>query len=164
MKQLKIDEDKAKELYPTATKEFKAILEDTFGKDFFNQKITDRIKTWEDVLKASGKTEREVLPYYPTKDDRNEYVLTKQQIRLNATAKIMLIAEVLNEGWTEEWLNNTNKYYPYFTKSFSSRWSFLCFIFWGSDTVHGGGVSYKSDKLATYAGKTFIKEYIEFID
>lgn len=32
---LQINEDKAKELYPTASPEFKTILEDSFGKEFF---------------------------------------------------------------------------------------------------------------------------------
>lgn len=43
MKTLQIDEANARKLYPKATEAFKTMLEDSFGKDFFSQKITDRI-------------------------------------------------------------------------------------------------------------------------
>ena len=35
MKTLQLSEEKAKELYKTASPEFRAMLEETFGKDFF---------------------------------------------------------------------------------------------------------------------------------
>ena len=48
-KTLVLDDQKAKELYQTAAPEFKAMLEQSFGKAHFLIKITDRIKSWEDV-------------------------------------------------------------------------------------------------------------------
>ena len=44
-KSLQIDENKAFDLYQTATPEFKQMLEDSFGKEFFKRKITDRVKS-----------------------------------------------------------------------------------------------------------------------
>ncbi len=53
MKTLQIDEMKAKQFWKTGTSELKAILEDTFGKSFFSEKITDRVKTFEDARKRT---------------------------------------------------------------------------------------------------------------
>lgn len=44
MKTLQIEESKAKELYKTASSEFKAMLEDSFGKSFFED---DWMELWE---------------------------------------------------------------------------------------------------------------------
>jgi len=44
MKTLQIEEGKAKELYKTASNEFKSMLEDSFGKNFFNN---DWMELWE---------------------------------------------------------------------------------------------------------------------
>lgn len=46
MKNLQINEDKALKLYPNASAEFKQMLDDSFGKEFFSRKITDRVKTF----------------------------------------------------------------------------------------------------------------------
>jgi len=50
IKTLKIEEETARKLYSTADKELKSILEESFGKDFFNLKIIDRIKDFNDIL------------------------------------------------------------------------------------------------------------------
>ena len=41
---LQIEESNARNIYKTASSELKIILEDTFGKEFFSQKVTERIK------------------------------------------------------------------------------------------------------------------------
>ena len=55
MKTLTINENQARNIYPDASDSLKAILEDSFGKDFFQTRmITDRVKTFEDALAISG--------------------------------------------------------------------------------------------------------------
>jgi hypothetical protein len=53
-KQLAMDEGTAKRLYPSSPKEFKEMLEESFGKDFFTQKISDRVKNYDDILEIHG--------------------------------------------------------------------------------------------------------------
>jgi hypothetical protein len=52
MQTLQIDETKAKKLYRIAGPEFKEMLHDTFGEKFFQEKITDRVKTFEDACEV----------------------------------------------------------------------------------------------------------------
>lgn len=99
MKPLQIEESKARQLYKTAPIEFKQVLEDTFGKDFFFQKITDRIKGWEDVAKEKGLHPVNDLPFPNPKNDYQEGV--------NAFAVCTLAREVLNEGFRSDFGNNT---------------------------------------------------------
>lgn len=109
-KVLKIDEKEALKLYPTASKEIKSIFEATFGKDFFNQKITDRIKTMEDIIELTGFSN---LPY-----DNPENVEEKS---INAQFKLFKIAQTYNEGWKPNWGDrNEYKWFPYFYKPGSS--------------------------------------------
>lgn len=153
MQTLKIDEKRARELYPTAAPEFKAMLEDSFSKEFFSQKITDRVKTYEDACKVKGVDPVDHLPYYA--DNAFESAI-------NATAKLWLIAEVLNEGWQPD-LSNRNqvKYYPYFEQKSGFGLSYDVYGFWDADTICGVRLAFKSAELAEYAGKQFIDLYSE---
>jgi len=56
MTQLKIDDDKARELYPTASPFEKMVLEQSFPDGFFNGNIIDRTPTVEAALAIAGKT------------------------------------------------------------------------------------------------------------
>jgi len=156
MENLKIDKTKAKSLYKEASKEFKVMLEDTFGKDYFSDKITDKIKTWEDVCEILNINSISSLPY---KNPKN-----KQEKSLNALFKIQKISEVLNEGWVENWCDdNQYKYYPYFNRRVSSGWvmcSYRCNCY---DGVLSFGSYYKSSDLALFAGTQFIDIYIDYL-
>jgi len=153
-KTLKIEDTTARKLYKDAAPEFKALLEENFGKDFFSTNITDRVKTWDDVLEISGKDENDILPY------RNP--INKQQRSQNALAKIQLITDVLNEGTVFDFNNrNQPKYYPYFEKTPSGWVLVSCSRCYGS--VAGAGQHFKSSELAMYAGNTFIDIYREYL-
>ena len=41
MKTLQLSEQKARELYRSGSKELKTVLEESFGKDFFSQDVTE---------------------------------------------------------------------------------------------------------------------------
>jgi len=110
------------------------------------------IKNFDDILKISGKTLKDILIYPNPK--------TKKEIRLNAFNKIELIKEVLNGEWEEDWNNdNQYKYYPYFT-ALDGFAFFDCYF--GSYVFVSGVAFYKSKEIAEFAGKTFLKEYKEF--
>lgn len=69
MKTLQIEESKAKELYKTASAEFKAMLEDSFGKNFFSD---DWMDIWRKFL--SDYKMNLVLPYPDPKNSDEEYI------------------------------------------------------------------------------------------
>ena len=155
MKQLQIEDSKAKILYKTASLEFKQMLEDTFGKEFFSGKITDRIKTYEDACCKLNEIPiyRETFGNNRITDDELSYI------------KLKTITKALNEGWVPDWEDNRQqKWYPYFLLSSSS------FVFDGlycrySHTAAGNSsrLCFPNEKLATYAGKQFVKIYKEFM-
>ena len=91
-KSLQIDENKAFDLYQTATPEFKQMLEDSFGKEFFKRKITDRVKSYEDACAILGIDPHTSMPDTSDcpKEDRKAYV---------AFHKLVVITRALNEGW-----------------------------------------------------------------
>ncbi len=157
MKTLKLEDVTAKKLYKTADPELKLILEESFGKNFFSQKITDRIKTIDDVLEAAGVTMEEVVPYRNPKN--------KKQKSQNAYALIQLISEVLNEDTAFPDFNNLNqyKYYPYFKKSQAGGWVVYHCNYWFDFAFGGFGGYYKTFDLALYAGNQFSDIYNDYL-
>lgn len=157
---LSISASKARELYNAGCGAVKTILEESFGKDFFKKDITDRIKTYEDALKALGVedfltvkigiicTFGRLLPPY-----------------VIAYIKLCVIIEALNEGWEPDWDNkNEYKWRPWFIMSPSS------FAFDGSDygrlaacVGSGSLLCFKSQKLSDYCGTQFLHLWKEFM-
>ena len=110
-------------------------------------KITEKIKTYEDALKETGRPDVPDMSAFP-EDMRKHFT---------ALYKMVVIVEALNEGWKPDW-NNTDgwKCYPWFWMSPSS------FAFYGSgcdgvDASAGSGsrLKLKSYELADYCGKQF---------
>lgn len=158
MKTLKISESKALELYKTGSTELKTILEESFGKKFFNQKITDKIHTLEDIYNHLGIDEEDILIFKNPKNAFEKYI--------NACAIIPKIVEVYNEGEILDWNNqNQYKYLPYFKKT-GSGWSSHCYSTWFAITgaVSARALHYKSNELATDAGIKFIKVYSDYLN
>lgn len=156
MKTLKISEVDAKKYYKTGSEEFKTVLETTFGKEMFSEKITDRVKSWKDVvdiLEEQG--ESVVLPYKLAK--------TKQQDSINALYKIQCISKVLNEGWEPDFNNgNQYKYYPWFEYK-NTGFGFYS-VYWASVfSVFPFGCYYKTEELAKHSSKLFIDIYKEYL-
>jgi hypothetical protein len=153
MATLTIDNDKARKIYPTASSEIKTILEQSFGKDFFSQKITDRVKTFEDACEVVG-----IIPDLIELDGD-----TLDEI---AYKKLKVIVKALNEGWIPDWKDtNQYKYYPWFymdkTHS-SSGFSFFFVGYYCTGSYVGSRLCFKSAALAEYAAKQFTGIYKEF--
>jgi len=150
-KTVQIEESKARSMYNTASPEFKQLLEDTFGKEFFSVKITDRVKTYEDACSELGETplnESELKSAGFTTDEINY-------------RKLKTVTKALNEGWVPDWNNDKQqKWYPYF------RLSSGVFVFCGAGYGYsfasagdGSRLCFKSEELAEYAGKQFLDIY-----
>ena len=155
MKTLKLDLDTAKTLYKDASKEFKTLLEENFGKRNLIDDVTEIITCMEDVYEHLGICEKKALPYSNPID--------KFQRRLNNIAKLQLVAKCYNEDWVPDY-NNSNEYkhYPYFNKS-SGSWSVDYCHFVDCLSV-GSLVVFKTKELALKAGNNFLNIYKDIIE
>jgi len=155
MKTLQIDGDKAKSLYPSSSPEFKAMLEDSFGKDYFLEKITDRVKSYEDACRILKVDIDENLVRVSSELDRDSK-------SIKAYAKLIIIARALNEGWVPDW-NNSNqyKYYPYFDMRSGAVFYYVGFFI--NVTAVGSRLCFSSEKLAKYSGEQFQSIYKDYL-
>ena len=92
-KTLELDEKTALKLHKTAAPEFKELLEQNFGKDFFNQKVSDKIKNYQDICDDLGVSSKDndIKIEVEGFDDLDNKTL------LNIV-KAMRIAKVYNKG------------------------------------------------------------------
>jgi hypothetical protein len=129
--ELVISKEKAKELYPTASKELKVIFEETFGRDFFIEKITDKVKTWEDAAKICFDGS---LKYFINQDSNidkisnrsanvynKKFVNTEKQAKsILAYSQLLVIQDALNEGVVEP--SHYNIIWDIHSKCFITDW------------------------------------------
>ena len=158
MQTIKLSDDNAKKIYPTASTDIKQILEDSFGKDFFiPKKITDRVKTFQDACDVLGiKPDNKVSVTI-------DGAMTQDSKSIQAYCKLIIIARALNEGWVPDWKNsNQYKYYPWFDMSSGSGLSFDGCDFLGSLSLVGSRLCFKSRELAIYAANQFNDIYKDF--
>lgn len=150
-KEVKVTEANVLKAHREANAEGKAMLENLYSKDLFNQKITDRIKTFEDAC-----------AYTNTDPDQPKFkVGDKDDI---AYDKLKVIAKALNEGWKPNWSNkNEYKYTPYgVINDAGVGFSYSYFVSWRTGTDVGSRLCFKSSELAMYAIKQFEGLYIDF--
>ena len=154
-KVLEISEKTARRLYKDSSNEFKTTLEETFGKDFFSGKVTDRVKTYEDACVETGE-----IPI-------NEADLLKAGFTSDEIVyrKIKTITKALNEGWIADWKDGVQqKWIPWFMLSSAgfvfSATRYRCSY---ASAGYGSRLCFKSNELATYAGKQFTDLYKSFI-
>ena len=156
-----------------------------------NRPITERIKTFEDACKELGRRAEEgdqlagnILCDYESNADNISVPETV------AYMKLCIIVAALNEGWTPQFTTDERRYFPWFylyTKEELAkmdlekrtrvvlRSSFYAFAnggvacanaFYDSSLAYtniGSRLAFKSRDLAVYAGKTFTREYADFV-
>lgn len=149
MQTLQIDKSNARKLYPKAAPEFKTMLEDSFGKDFFSQKITDRVKTFEDACEIM-ELQSGLSNFYIGTDDEVAY------------KKLKVIIAALNEGWEPDWNNSSErKWYPWFY--LDAPGFRLCYVgYYSTYSFVGSRLCFRSEELAQYAVKQFFSLYKDF--
>lgn len=122
-----------------------------------NQKITDRVKTFEDAcaIEAPSPELTPLLSYQGT---------DKDMIAARDWAKMNHIRKVLNEEWEPNWSNSSElKFYPWFDMSSGSGLSYYDFDNDYSSSLVGSRLCFKSSALARYAGTQFIDLYKSFM-
>lgn len=121
-------------------------------------KKTNTIKTYEDACAALGIDPSQTIQFPNTQNDL--------LIGISAFAKLLIVAQALNEGWQPDWSNyNEYKYYPWFNMD-DDNGSGLYLSFHGCGFVRslslvGSRLVFRSSELATYAGKQFIELYAQ---
>lgn len=107
MKTLKITADKARQLYPTSSEEFKALLAENFSKKELVGEITERIKSYEDACNELG-----IEPM----DEKSMLAAGFRPDEI-ARRKIEAITLALNEGKVMDWNSEEQKWFPWFNTS-----------------------------------------------
>ena len=156
-KTLELTGKQARDLYENSSSEWKEVLENNFGKDFFSQSVMDRVKTYEDACAELGE------------DPMNEENLrslgfSKDEI---VYRKLKTIVRALNEGWVAKVYDNDEaRYYPYFEHNESpSGFAFFASACEYSTAAAGSGslICFKTRELTKYAGEQFLELWREFI-
>lgn len=153
--ELQIEDSTARQIYKSASPEIKILLEENFGKGFFSDKVTDRVKTFKDACKETG------VQYEGFESALTHAGLSADEI---AYKKIKIIAEALNEGWKPDYSNsNQAKYYPWFKYKAGSGFSYSNYGSSNTGTGVGSRLVFKSSDLAMYAGTQFEAEYQAYL-
>ena len=110
--------------------------------------VTERIKTFEDAQKETGRPD--VPDFSNLPPDLQAY--------FQAQYKIIVVVEALNEGWKPNWEDgNEAKYFPWFYMSggvFVFDSTLYCYSF--ATAGDGSRLCFKTRKLARYAGEQFL--------
>ena len=177
--------------YPQISKE-QVINEMTkaFGEEALKpQDIKERIKTFEDAVKAIGEDHPLVVQF---KAINNAFKEEDNNLHLFAYTRLAIIAEALNEGWRPEYTEDEYRYYPWFGLYTQEEYDDMddddkeCCRFVGrsssyagaggglvcahasggsahSGTFIGSRLAFKSRELAIYCGKQFIEIWINYL-
>src|SRR5690349_7623024 len=90
MEQLQVERSKAMSAYRSADDDGRELLEKLFGKENFNQKATERIRSFEDACQ-----ELDI-------DPESEKFTTGEPDDI-AYQKLKVITKAINEGWVPDW-------------------------------------------------------------
>ncbi|MEI8142850.1 MAG: hypothetical protein WCG90_08290 [Chitinophagia bacterium] len=156
METLSIEKSNALKAYAKTDAVGKNLLENLFGTQTFITKITDRIKTLEDVFEAKCLDYNNFLAACEANGDTPDEVAYKT---------MKAITEVLNEGWKPDWNNSKEaKWYIWFENKKGSGLVFVTVYRWRSDTRVGSRLCFKNADLAKYAATQFPKVYSTFMN
>lgn len=163
-------------------------LNETEAQTAANRTITERVKTLEDACRELGADHSFVLAYQNT--NLRDPEVAEENRDILAYLKLRIIAAALNEGWKPQFTEDEERWYPWFTlwteeelseKSdewkadrhlistgdYSGDWAGFAFSTSfdapsGSGAVFDSRLCFKSEALATYCGKQFIKFWADF--
>lgn len=153
MKTLQVKEQEVIEVYKKSNDTEKSLLTKIFGEKTFKTPETfESIKNFEDACKKL-KLKGNILPdvkMFPK----------KHQEALIAHAKLIIIAEAINEGWQPNWEDyNEQKWYPYFTVRGGFRFRASAYRYDNTYTCVGSRLCFKTKTIAEYIGKNFMELY-----
>lgn len=149
---IEIEEELIIRAYNDANSNQKELLNKYFK--IKNKINTKNIKSFDDILKLANINKKDCLIF---KNPSN-----KNEIKINAYNKLLIISNVLNEGWETDFTNSSQyKFYPYFKVSDGGLVYYDCSYYFSGCVAEA--VFYKSSDIAKFAGTIFINEYNEFL-
>ncbi len=156
METLTIKKSNAIKAYQKTDANGKNLLENLLGVQVFSMKITDRIKTLEDVFEAKGLDYGVWLAKCEVNGDTPDEIAYKT---------MKAITEVLNEGWKPDWDNGKEaKWFIWFENKKGSGLVFDLVDRWYTYTDVGSRLCFKNADLARYAATQFAKVYSTFMN
>lgn len=190
-KTIKVEENELRDLYNILTShpfiskgQVQNEMHKVFGNEVFKPKsIMERVKTFEDACRVLGNDNQVVIDYYTVL----EKTATKDIV---AYMKLRLITEALNEGWHPIFSEDEYRYFPWFYIYSKEEWNNMSdedkrrcvgrsynyansgggLVFAvaklassNSSTYIGSRLAFKTEELAVYAGKQFIKIWVDYI-
>lgn len=188
-KELKISAENALAAYNNTDANGRELLEHLFGKEIFTQDIKDKVKTFEDAVAILGDEHPLVAQFRVIESSFKE---ADNNLHLFAYARLVIIAEALNEGWKPKFDGDECRYYPWFyiyTKAeyeeldedekkdcrvvgrsnshASALGGVVCASAYcassDSGTNNGSRLAFKTRELAEYCGKQFIDIWERFL-
>jgi len=155
-KPVQIEESKARSMYKTASREFKQLLEDTFGKEFFSGSVINRIKSYEDACTELGE---EPL----NKSEMIKSGFTQDEIDYR---KLKTITKAYNEGWVADYNNSDQKKWcPWFNFSPSGvRFGGSVYYYSYAYAGRAARLCFKDEATSDAAGKQHTELYSKFIN
>lgn len=188
-KELKISAENALAAYNNTDANGRELLEHFFGKEIFAQDIKDKVKTFEDAVAILGDEHPLVAQFRVIESSFKE---ADNNLHLFAYARLIIIAEALNEGWKPKFDGDECRYYPWFYIYTKKEYEELdedekkeCRVVGRSvSNAHAGGgvvyayangassysytslgsrLAFKTRELAEYCGKQFIDIWEKFL-
>ena len=188
-KELKISAENALAAYNNTDANGRELLEHLFGKEIFAQDIKDKVKTFDDAVAILGDEHPLVAQFRVIESSFKE---ADNNLHLFAYARLVIIAEALNEGWKPKFDGDECRYYPWFYiytkkeyeeldedekkdcrvvgRSFSNAYAGGGVAFAVaynassySFAYYGSRLAFKTRELAEYCGKQFIDIWEKFL-
>ena len=188
-KELKISAENALAAYNNTDANGRELLEHLFGKEIFAQDIKDKVKTFEDAVAILGDEHPLVAQFRVIESSFKE---ADNNLHLFAYARLVIIAEALNEGWKPKFDGDECRYYPWFYiytkkeyeeldedekkecrvvgRSGSSAYAYGGVVYANavyasshSYTFDGSRLAFKTRELAEYCGKQFFDIWEKFL-
>lgn len=191
MEERTIKRENAMAAYNVASDETKKVLATLLGEDFCVAKdIKDRVKTFEDACRELGNDHPLVIQYKLYNEQMKGNFDYMED--LTSYFKLRIITAALNEGWEPQFTKDEYRWYPWYNlytqeeidRMDEDEKKEVGLLLWGGGAAYGSlcGLAYaysghawsysvsnigsrlafKSEELATYAGKQFIKIYANF--
>ena len=167
-KELKISAENALAAYNNTDANGRELLEHLFGKEIFAQDIKDKVKTFEDAVAILGDEHPLVAQFRVIESSFKE---TDNNLHLFAYARLVIIAEALNEGWKPKFDGDECRYYPWFYIYTKKEYEELdedekkeCRVVGRSysSADAGGGVAYASANVASSLSYSYYGSRLAF--
>lgn len=160
MKKLEASRSAVVAAYRAGKSTEKELLEHLFGKEVFDAKITDLVKSYEDACDLLG-----IDPVGSLPDVSG--CMSQDRKFLIAFHKLTIIARALNEGWEPDWINtDENKWFNWWyvdTKTAGLGSGGPTNAPSAAIATVGSRLCFRTEALSDYAAKQFLPLYEEYL-